>query len=317
MLQVSYTLEHLYPVLAIVEDPSPPAYEPLSGTADDAAAPRPSADAGPEEAGQAAAVAPKPITSSIRSIYALLRSIGGWRSSFRGLGCYLTFAFAAAILVGIFSSLPFVPSFLADLLAGLALVQLMTVWTHQIISVPDARPFWRRLPSFKRAFEATCMPVFVYWLAQEVSRFVTELVAAALHLPQWDPSRPGVIPQYKADDAWKWLVVTVVALAGTALLIVPAHVVLVRVQASLLPVEDETIVPFDRSFSGTVEPVVVSGKGYVTMRNAWKTFPLAAWRRLILLYIKIFAISVALYGLLIAIIAPEAALIKRYGKKAL
>lgn len=75
--------------------------------------------------------------------------------------------------------------------------------------------------------------------------------------------------------------------------LLPTNVTLKRVQASLLPEEYDTIIPFDRTFGGKVEPEVVGGKGVVSMLDAWKTFGWAARLRLIALYAKIFAIQVA------------------------
>ena len=66
-----------------------------------------------------------------------------------------------------------------------------------------------------------------------------------------------------------------------------------RVQASLLPEEEETIIPFDRSFGGKVEPKIVGGTGAVSMVDAWKSFDIATCIRLVKLYVKIFVIEIA------------------------
>ena len=60
------------------------------------------------------------------------------------------------------------------------------------------------------------------------------------------------------------------------LFVVPAHVVLARIQASLLSPDEDTIIPFDKTFDGTVTEPAVAGKGYVNMRNALQTFPRAS-----------------------------------------
>ena len=107
-------------------------------------------------------------------------------------------------------------------------------------------------------------------------------------------------------------IIIIVALLCQVLFLIPARVTLVRVQASLLPVEDDTIVPFDRSFQGKVEPLVVGGKGYVGIVDAWKTFSYAAWRRLIILYTKIIVVSTAIYALMIVVIVPQVVIILRH-----
>ena len=77
------------------------------------------------------------------------------------------------------------------------------------------------------------------------------------------------------------------------LIVFPASVTLKRVQASLLPEEFDSIVPFDRTFGGKVQPQVTGGTGVVSMLDAWKTFDWAARFRLVKLYAKIFAIQVS------------------------
>ncbi|KAJ3479837.1 hypothetical protein NLG97_g8220 [Lecanicillium saksenae] len=98
------------------------------------------------------------------------------------------------------------------------------------------------------------------------------------------------------------------AFLGIAL-IIPTHVIVVRVQASLLPPEDDAIIPFDRSFQGKVEPAVAGGRGYATITEAWTTFSRAGWRRLITLYIKAFLVTMGVYALIIAVAIPEFLLI--------
>lgn len=90
-----------------------------------------------------------------------------------------------------------------------------------------------------------------------------------------------------------------------AFLIIPAKVILVRIQASLLPVEDNPIVPFDRSFQGKVEPTVVDGRGYATISDAWSTLSMAGWRRIIILNLKIVFVTLAVIVMATAVIIPE------------
>jgi hypothetical protein len=85
----------------------------------------------------------------------------------------------------------------------------------------------------------------------------------------------------------------------------PAHVLLVRAQASLLPEADEPIVPFDRSFGGRVTPLAAGGPGYATLRDAWFSFPRAAWRRLLILYCKVALIIFASEFLVFAFFVSE------------
>jgi hypothetical protein len=298
VIYLSYTLGQLFPALAIVENTDPPAYEPvaLSEEADNAnAAPR--NDAG------------KPISSSLRAISRLLYSVAGWRASFRGLGIYLAYGAAVSLVAGIFVSIPFVPAFVGTLLACLALVQLSTAWVHIAISPPNSAYFWRRLPPFRKTFEATWIPTVAAWAAGTAAGFIPLLAAQLVKLPLPDSDKPNDIPEYDRHTSWKILVVLLVALSTWALLIVPTEVLLIRVQASLLPPDEDTIIPFDRTYDGTLEPAVV-GRGYVSVKDALRTFPRASWVRIYILHAKIFAAVIVAYGLMVAVIVPQALLFK-------
>ncbi|KAH8911413.1 hypothetical protein BR93DRAFT_990294 [Coniochaeta sp. PMI_546] len=297
-LYVSYTLGQLFPALAIVENTDPPAYEPLALN-DDAAdgTTPPKNDAG------------KPISSSLRALNRLLYSVGGWRSSFRGIGAYLAYSFAVSFVAGLFSALPFVPAFVGTLLASLALVQLSTAWVHIAISPPNPAYFWRRLPPFRKALEATWLPTLAAWAAGTLAAYLPALTAYLVDLPLYDPSKPNDLPTYDRHAAWKVLVLLLVTLSAWALVIVPTEVLLVRVQASLLPPDEDTIIPFDRTYDGTLEPAVV-GQGYVSVRDALKTFPRASWVRIYILHAKIFGAVLLAYGLMMAVFIPQALLLK-------
>lgn len=77
--------------------------------------------------------------------------------------------------------------------------------------------------------------------------------------------------------------------------LVPAGVALVRVQASLLPDDEDTIVPVDRTFSGNAGKqgdgyappgILAPPHGAITFRAAWKSFDWLERRRILLLYAK-------------------------------
>jgi hypothetical protein len=295
----------------MVEDENPPAYDPVPLAAEAAE------DAAPAETAGAAAAPnkitdgkPKTVTSSFRSINRLLYANGGWRANFRGLFCLLAQRIATSFLYGIFYAiLPGVFASVGSLLAALSLVQLSAAWVHIVISQRSPLHFWQRLPPFKRAFNATAKPTVLYWLAVEMTNWVAVVVAIALRF-HYNPvglDRDGkpIVPRYDANDVWKSVVIIIVTLVCQVFLIIPARVVLTRVQASLLPDEDETIIPFDRSFESKVEPAIVGGTGYVSMRDAWLTFSRAAWKRLIILYIKIFVVCFGLFALMSAVVVPE------------
>ncbi|KAK6957607.1 hypothetical protein Daesc_000394 [Daldinia eschscholtzii] len=311
-LTVNYSLQHVFPTLAIVEDPSPPAYEPVSLNEDTQSVAEDNAPVA-DEAARGGSQA-RLITSSLRSTYRTLTAISGFRSLFRGFACYLVLTLAGGFVFGILSS-TFIPSLIAAPVSALVLVQFHTAWTHIVISAPSSKSFRQRLPPFKKAFQATALPVVMFFFAKELSAFVPRMLAYAMSMNLPDPKRPGVIPEGDKNDIWKGVLVLLLALALNAFLVIPTQVILTRVQASLLPDEDDTIVPFDRSFQSKVEPAIVGGKGFVTVKDAWDSFPRASWVRLVKLYVKIYAAGLALGLLWMAVVIPEVVLILNHSKK--
>lgn len=304
LLFIEYTIRQIYPVLAIVENENPPAYEPVSLNDDSASLAEDAANGRPKPAGASMSgnYPSHTVTSSMRGCHRVLRASGGFRANFRGFYCLLAQNIMTYMLMGIFgASLGSGGSSVGTLLAHLSLVQFSAAWVHIIISAPSPERFWRRLPPFKRTFEATWKAVTLYWAAAELTRWIPLLTAALLRIKFNNEITDSEPVQQPDGFGWRVLIVGLVAVLFSILVLIPAHIVLVRVQASLLPEDTETIIPFDRSFEGTVEPAVVGGKGYVTMRDAWKTFSRTAWRRIVKLYVKIYAISFA-FGIFAALV---------------
>ncbi|KAM0325540.1 hypothetical protein ACHAQA_007527 [Verticillium albo-atrum] len=319
LIIVSYTFQQVFPVLAMVEDENPPAYDPVSLNDDEAASFSEDAapNNGPNKPPRAPAGRAPTVTSSFRATTRLIRSNGGFGAFFRGFACLFAYSAATSIFFGIFSAvLPSALASLALLFASLALVQLNTAWVHIVMTPRSSLHFWSRLPAFRRTFDATARPVALFWFATQIASIVPPALAWALHLPLPDmdvvPGEHAKLPVYDGSAAWKSVIIVVVSLAISILLVIPAHVVLVRVQASLLPEADDTIIPFDRSFSGAVIPAVVGGKGYVSMAEAWNTFSISAWRRLVKLYVKIFFVGIAATLLMAVVVVPEVFLIARH-----
>ncbi|KAM0261669.1 hypothetical protein ACHAQJ_002121 [Trichoderma viride] len=309
-----YTLLHIYPVFTIIEDENPPAYEPLpnngGGFDDEAAA---GSTTKPTDG------AARTVTSSLRSINRLLTSYGGFRANFRGFMCAFVQSALTSIVASIFSWGPVRP--FAELLASLAMVQYATAWVHIVISQPSPRRFWRRLPPFKRAFEATWKAVVIYWAATQVHKWVPILLAGLIGFdaPSLSNMQSGGFHDALRDGDISYLIKAVVYILLSTMLytvvIIPARVVLVRIQASLLPEDEDAIIPFDRSFDGKVEPAVVGGRGYATVANAWSTFSKTAWRRVVILYAKIMGVFAAVTVFTWALLIPTGLLIVKAGSK--
>jgi hypothetical protein len=78
------------------------------------------------------------------------------------------------------------------------------------------------------------------------------------------------------------------------LLVVPTTIVLVRVQASLLPDNDEAIVPFDKTFGGKADSRSMDSRNQLAMLNAWRSFEWPSRIRLLKIYAKYFVLQIAL-----------------------
>lgn len=289
--QITYTLSTLYPALAIVEDDhAPPTYQPLSLDANNT-----------EEGGQARAPATEfPVTASLRRVHALVMSIDGWRSVFRGLLPLLAADIATAFLRIILAA-PLEPIYLGPLAsvpAHLALVQLHTVWLHVVITPPNPNPFWKRLPPFGKTFKATVRPIILYALAKEIARGVPVLIFKMVS----GTSKFGT-------NAISALLFAPLFLVLWFFVEIPAQIALVRIQASLLPPDEDPIVPFDRSFGGRVNPLLTVGnegaegeKTVATLRDIWETISKAAMWRVARLVIKVTGVHVVVWLLFIMIV---------------
>ncbi|KAL7938152.1 hypothetical protein V8C35DRAFT_291079 [Trichoderma chlorosporum] len=311
---VNYTLFHIYPVFTIIEDENPPAYEPV-------ALPTNGDDIDEELAATTKPTdgASRTVTSSLRSINRLLTAHGGFRANLRGFMCAFTQNILTGIVASIFSWGPVKP--FAELLASLVLVQFATAWVHIVISHPSPRRFWRRLPPFKRAFDATWKAIVIYWGATQVHKWVPYLLAVLIGFdaPTIDGLKSGGANDALREGDVSYLIKSSVYVLLSTLLyvvvIIPARVVVVRIQASLLPEDEDPIIPFDRSFDGKVTPAVVGGLGYATVSDAWSTFSKAAWRRVVILYAKIVAIFALVTLLTVALLLPTGIALAKGGSK--
>ena len=258
----------------------------------------------------------QPVTTSVRGTYRLLKSHGGYAAFLRGFGCIVVYGVAQSIVYGILSSLlPRVLAPFATILSMLCVVQLGAAWVHIIITPKSPLHFWQRLPPFGKTFRATYAATLLYFVAKEASAYAPYLVAKICGLTIPDFSKPHEEWGEDYGDSKKsWVVVPIVltSIVTWALLQIPSRVVLVRIQASLLPPEAHTIVPFDRSFGGRVEPVVVGGKGYATIKEAIATFGLGSWKRLYMMCIKIFMWWSLLVVAMSAIVMPQLMLMKKF-----
>merc|ERR1712029_64293 len=256
----------------------------------------------------------KPITSSIRgTVKHLVAHAGKW-ARFRGFKIHALYSLAFSLAIQFFGG------FLASLvfggfpgqmiivsgLAGAAVANLHAAWTHKVVSMPSEATFWQRVPS-KSSWKALAPAAAASAAMPYISLYLTAGVAILLGLHKVDPEN---LAQYSRRQwtclAVRGLATLVFAIFTSLFLCIPATVTQVRIEASLLPEEQDSIVPFDRTFGGKVVGHLLGGTGRIGFLDAWRSFNWEARRRLIKLYVKIGAIMAFAIFVIVHVLAFEA-----------
>ncbi|WEW62022.1 hypothetical protein PRK78_007522 [Emydomyces testavorans] len=288
---VQYTFGMVVPTLAMVEDPHPTVY--ASIPSDDNGQPKNVAET-TECAGRQGV-----ITAKIRTTLRHLRARGGFWAPFRGIGVCAVYIFCRSILISIFSfgashSRIFTHS-LAAIAAEVALTGLALTWIHTVISEPSAntRPLLRRIPAY-RTWKKAVLAVALRSTASQICFLLPLYLGIAIYGIRLDNDSLVTMPQLDKPTTATVIgsvAILLLSLALFALVEIPAIVTMVRVCASTLPLDVDTIVPFDRTFGGKIEPAVLGG-GTLGLLDAWKSFTWPARIRLLKLLVKCFAIMV-------------------------
>ncbi|EPE31188.1 hypothetical protein GLAREA_04155 [Glarea lozoyensis ATCC 20868] len=282
---IEYTFGRIIPTLIMIESPAEIAFEPLSTDETDASL---------NKTSQVETVKPRAITSSFKSSIQLLQSKGGFRARFRGISVYIVNSMVVQWVSQFLSAIPFMPAPLSILAAMVLCANLSLCWTLIVISDPSPKTWFRRMPTLSM-WKKVAIPTALLSVSEQVAIFAPLFLALAMGLDREDPRQ---MPYYTSKDtgimAAKSFAVIALAVVLGVFLVIPANIALTRVQASLIPEAEETIVPFDRSFNGKVVPEIVGGTGVIGMMDAWKTFDWAARIRLVKAYVKVFAMQLAL-----------------------
>lgn len=270
-------MNSLFPVLAAVEDLDAPTYESLHlGRATDE-----DADVAPQSQDKDI-VKSFAVSSSMRSMARLLRSQRKCFSIFRGFGWHFLWNILKGMVLLLTFRLPSLLGFLAQVILSLAFIQLHTLWVHTIITKPSSTPFWRRLVPARKIMKAVALPMAILLIAEATTRHVLLYTYKSKDM-KWENFFPmGADP---GNAVIFWLVLATL----TAILIIPAHLLLVRVEASLLPADERTIVPLDPAISGSQYDC-----GYLPLTKAWTSLSRTSRSNLIFLYVKLFLLTFAI-----------------------
>lgn len=283
---ISYVYGHVVGTLAAVEDPNPDIYVRIDE-------PDTQAHSEPDVA------SPPPITSSFRRTVTHLESRAGRLARFRGLGLYVLMQFATGFLASPIASLlgnGFWSHAFGRFVAQVVLTNLRVGWVHVIISEPSSKSLWSRIPSWRKSIRSAGPAAAIRALASQICFFITLTVAYSSnvigkHSFLHDKFTTGQV----VGGSIGTLVVSMILYV---LIQMPAEVIFIRVAASMLPEDDETIVPFDRTFGGKVTPEIVGGQGKIGIVEAWQSFDWGSRNR----FLKLMAEMVLLQCLVVVML---------------
>ncbi len=257
----------------------------------------------------------KPITARIRTAISHLQKRAGFRARWRGLSLFVFYNVVfhwfnssfAQLFIATFMGEPqensieflYAPA-LASVLSSVLLARYAMAWTHVVISEPSEKTWFRRLPGLK-AWKKVVVPTAINAIAIQMCMFLPAVFFFALRLNDHEYMQS----QEACSIATKLLAVFGIGLVTYIGLVIPSEVALVRVQASMLPEEHESIVPFDRTFGGKVVPEILGGTGAIGWLDAWKTFDGAARLRLLKLFAQIAIVELFLHAFWALIIGAE------------
>lgn len=251
----------------------------------------------------------KPITSSIRATIRHLVDNAGRFARFRGYGIHMLYSMLSSSVFTFFrGALDFVPghAILSAAITGALLARVHAAWTHKVVSAPSEKSFWQRIPS-KTHWKTLAVPAAIASAMPYISMYLTVGVAMLFDFADTAASHeePGRKPNCAKKIAFvaRILAVVIFAVSCSLFLCLPAMVTLARVEASILPEDEDTIVPFDRTFGGKV--VSMGGTGVVGFLDAWRSFNWEARRRLIKLFVKNFFILVGLVFVFVHVVGFE------------
>jgi len=283
---IDYTFGRIVPTLLMIESPQDNInFEPLPTEDTDN-----SINKDPEPVVSRASF----ITSSFRETTRLLRAKGGFRGRFRGFWIFVVHATLVQWIGVTLASLPllrFIPIGFTTVIAYVLCAQLSLGWTLIVISEPSPKSWFRRLPTLKM-WKKIAGPTALYAVAEQSAVMLPLYLSMNCGLMQ-NPNEVANMPDREARAmAGKSIGIFILGLVLMCFVVIPANVILTRVQASLIQDAEETIVPFDRSFGGKVVPEIVGGTGMIGILDAWKTFNWSARIRLIKTYLKVVALQI-------------------------
>jgi len=248
----------------------------------------------------------KPITSTIRGTLRHLVANAGRFARFRGFRIHVLYSVLVSIVATFFkAALPDVPgqAILGASITSAVLANIHAAWTHRVVGMPTKRSIYQTIPA-KSHWKTLALPAAITAVMPYISMYLTLGVGMLLGLHKLEEENITTCAQWMSLIA-RFATIGIFALTCSIFLCLPAMVTLVRIEASILPEDQDTIVPFDRTFGGKVVSQLMGGTGVVGFLDAWRSFNWEARRRLIKLFAKSFFIITALVVVFAHVVAFE------------
>ncbi|KAG9247657.1 hypothetical protein BJ878DRAFT_564724 [Calycina marina] len=296
---IEYTFSHLIPSLVMVESTEAVLFEPIEKEDPDAIP-----DSKLEQ--ELFLIKQQPITSSFCRTIKLLHSVGGFCARFRGLSVYVfSSVLAASVNHSVAAIIPLSAIGISEIITAVLFANLWMAWTHIVISAPSELPWFRRVPTYQ-SWKKIAGPTAYAAVAEQISvLFPVGLILVSGIADISPEDRKNMSSTERHIVVLKTIGIIITTFATLLFVALPARVALTRIHASLLPEDQKTIVPVDRSFSGKVNDM----DEHLTIRDALKTFERSSRIRLIKTYAKGFFMQVALAMVFFTIVAGEVVLI--------
>ena len=206
----------------------------------------------------------------------------GLLSLYPGLDVFLVYMLLAFVAMTITRPIfateePHIPLIiLSKLFSGLLLTNLHTAWIHTVISKPNNKYIWQRVPGGREwigilpaASLDLILPTCVHYLTKTLMLFLREMCTAAMN--HWfDEEIPSAL------ESLGGMIFYVTPYASELFVSTMTRAIYIRVAASMLPDNDEPIVPFDRSFGGRAKN---DGKHCLSIFDAVRTMRFPNWYR--------------------------------------
>ncbi|CAI6082742.1 unnamed protein product [Clonostachys chloroleuca] len=274
---IFYTAYSVFPILAAVEDLDASIYESIS-----IVVPRVVDEAeGPTRLGKDGGAKPLPVSTSLRSMTRLLYSSRRCFSFCRGYSWFFLFGIVKSLALGVCLKSPLL-GFLAQILLPLAATHFHALWVHSVLSTSSrmTHAFQGHAVEARRLFRTAGPPMALYLTSEAVVQRIMLQYYKGVGM-KWEDFMP-IAGMHFHKSFMFWMLLAVL----TFFLVVPAYVVLVRAEASLLPSGEQTLVPLDPALE------TISEDGVMALVGAWRSLKRPRVVNLVFLYIRMFMITV-------------------------